>query len=79
MSGDDDLGRGFLNKFPSDGRRNLATSIPRSAWSLSLEGEGLRDLDGVAVGRGSLDTGAKRGIPLCLRVDPCSLIFGKSN
>ena len=79
LVGEDDRGKGFLNRFPSDGLRNLATSIPRSAWSLSLEGDGLIDLDGDPVGRGSLEIDAMRGMPLCLRVDPCSLIFGDDN
>lgn len=46
----------------SDGLRNLATSRPESACSLSRDGEGLSDLDGVVVGKGSLEAG--RGIPL---------------
>lgn len=46
----------------SDGLRNLAASRPESACSLSRDGEGLSDLDGVVVGKGSLEAG--RGIPL---------------
>lgn len=46
-----------------DGLRNRRILTPVSAWSRSLEGEGLIDLDRVVVvGKGILDTG--RGIPL---------------
>ena len=63
FSEDDGLGRaGFLKTASSDGLRNLATLRPESACNLSLDGEGLSDLDGVVVGNGSLDAG--RGIPL---------------
>lgn len=53
---------GFLKMPSSDGLRNLATSRPESACSLSRDGEGLSDLEGVVVGKGSLEAG--RGIPL---------------
>lgn len=63
FSDDDGLGRaGFLKTASSDGLRSLATLRPESACSLSRDGEGLSDLDGVVVGNGSLDVG--RGIPL---------------
>lgn len=56
------LGKGFLNTGSSDGLRNLVILRPGSACSFSRDGEGLRDFDGLLVGRGSLDT--SRGIPL---------------
>lgn len=63
FSADEGLGRaGFLKIASSDGLRNLDTFSPESACNLSRDGDGLRDLDGVVVGNGSLDAG--RGMPL---------------
>lgn len=64
---DEGLGRaGFLKMVSSDGLRSRDTFSPESACNLSRDGDGLRDLDGVVVGNGSLDAGAAagRGIPL---------------
>lgn len=54
-----------MNSNSSDGLRNLVRSRPGSAFNLSRDGEGLRDLDAVDVGTGSLD--ANRGMPLGAR------------
>lgn len=47
----------------SDGRRSLDILRPASACSLSLDGDGLKDREGVAVGRGSRES---RGRPLAV-------------
>ena len=53
----------------SEGRRNRPASNPRSALSLSVDGDVRTDLDWPTVGKGNLDG---RGIPL-LRVGVCWL------
>ena len=59
-----DVGREYIClKASSDGRRNLDTFRPRSACSLSLEGDRRRNWSGFPVGRGSLEG---RGMPLGL-------------
>lgn len=50
-------------KMSSDGRRSLDILRPASACNLSLDGDGLRDREGVAVGRGSREI---RGRPLAV-------------
>lgn len=59
---------GFFTRVSYEGRRNLRSSNPGSARSLSREGDGLIDLGAVLVGKGNLDVG--RGMPLAGRGIP---------
>ena len=59
---------GFFTNVSYDGRRNLRSSNPVSARSLSRDGDGLIDFGAVLVGKGSREAG--RGMPLAGRGIP---------
>jgi hypothetical protein len=74
LGGDKWRENGFFTSVSYDGLRNLFSSSPGSARSLSREGDGLSDFDAVVVGKGNLEVSrgiplAGRGIPVGTRVD----------